>query len=141
MAPQYDQLAVTVLRLDPAAPITRDYHLMRFPGQWNKPLSRLSQAQRGGEVTSLPIASPNDPITALVPDCVITLPYAGRGDNDQDWLLAYREVNPKAIFNLVAAWVRSQKATPEQIALTLSQLNAADLTWSPVKIDLAGTDQ
>lgn len=140
MAPQYDQLAVTVLRLDPAAPITRDYHLMRFPGRWKEPLRRLAQAQRGGDVASIPISSLNDAITALVPDCVVTLPYAGRGDNDQDWLLAYREVNPKAIFNLVAAWLRSQKATPEQIALTLSQLNAADLTWSPVKIDLATTD-
>ncbi|MFE7869882.1 pPIWI_RE module domain-containing protein [Micromonospora humida] len=141
MAPQYDELAVTVLRLDPAAAITRDYHLMRFPGRWKEPLRRLAQAQRGGDVASIPIASLNDAITALVPDCVVTLPYAGKGDNDQDWLLAYREVNPKAIFNLVAAWVRSQKATAEQIALTLSQLNAADLNWSPVQINLTATDQ
>ncbi|GAA3450550.1 pPIWI_RE module domain-containing protein [Dactylosporangium matsuzakiense] len=141
MAPQYDELAVTVLRLDPAAPVTRDYHLMRFPGRWKEPLRRLAQAQRGGDVASIPIASLNDAVTALVPDCVVTLPYAGRGDNDQDWLLAYREVNPKAIFNLVAAWVRSQKATAEQIALTLSQLNAADLIWSPVQINLTAPDE
>lgn len=74
MAPRYDELAVTVLRLDPAAPITRDYHLMRFPGRWKGPLRRLAQAQRGGDVASIPIASLNDAITALVPDCVVTLP-------------------------------------------------------------------
>ncbi len=141
MAPRYDELAVTVLRLDPTAPITRDYHLMRFPGHWKEPLRRLAQVQRGGDVASIPIASLNDAITALVPDCVVTLPYAGRGDDDQDWLLAYRQVNPKAIFNLVAAWVRSQKVGAEQIALTLSQLRAADLTWSPVQINLAAADQ
>ncbi|TDC50775.1 DUF3893 domain-containing protein [Micromonospora sp. KC207] len=141
MAPRYDNLAVTVLRLDPATPIERTYHLMRFPGRWKEPLRRLAQAQRGGEVASIPIASLNDAITALVPDCVVTLPYAGRGDDDQDWLLAYREVNPAAIFNLVAAWARAQKGTPEQIALALSQLHARDLSWSPVHLNLTAPDE
>ncbi|GIJ36326.1 pPIWI_RE module domain-containing protein [Micromonospora sediminimaris] len=140
MAPRYDDLAVTVLRLDPAAPIQRTYHLMRFPGRWKEPLRRLAQAQRGGDVASIPIASLNDAITALVPDCVVTLPYAGRGDDDQDWLLAYRAVNPAAIFNLVAAWVRAQKGTPEQISLTLSQLHASHLTWSPVHLNLTAPE-
>jgi hypothetical protein len=141
MAPRYDELAVTVLRLDPATPIERDYHLMRFPGRWKAPLRQLALAQRGGEVASIPIASLNDAVTALVPDCVVTLPYAGRGDDDQDWLLAYREVNRAAIFNLVAAWVRAQKATPEQISLALSQLRATDLAWSPVRINLTAGDR
>ncbi|RSM56786.1 DUF3893 domain-containing protein [Actinoplanes sp. ATCC 53533] len=140
MAPRYDELAVTVLRLDPAHPVRRGYHLMRFPGRWKEPLRRLAQARRGGEVASIPIASLNEAITALVPDCVVTLPYAGRGDADQDWLLAYREINPAAIFALVAAWVRAQKATPEQIKLTLSQLSAGDLVWSPVHLDLTAPD-
>ena len=141
MAPRYDHLAVTVLRLDPATPITRDYYLMRFPGRWKEPLRRLAQARRGGEVASIPVASLNDAITALVPDCVVTLPYAGRGDDDEDWLLAYRDVDPRAIFNLVAAWVRAQQASPDLTAFTLSQLNATDLRWSPVKIDLSADDQ
>ncbi|MEX5710500.1 RNaseH domain-containing protein [Parafrankia sp. FMc6] len=46
-------------------------------------------------------------------------------------------MNPAAIFNLVAAWVRAQKGTPEQIAMVLSQLHANDLTWSPVHLDLS----
>lgn len=141
MAPRYDNLAVTVLRLDPAVPMERSYHLMRFPGHWKEPLRRLAQANRGGDVASIPIASLNDGITALVPDCVVTLPYAGRGDDDQDWLLAYRPVNPTAIFNLVAAWVRAQQGTPEQIAQALSQLRAADLTWSPVHLNLAAPEE
>ncbi|WP_433300970.1 pPIWI_RE module domain-containing protein [Actinoplanes sp. CA-030573] len=140
MAPRYDELAVTVLRLDPAHPIRRGYQLMRFPGRWKEPLRRLAQARRGGDVASIPIGSLNEAITALVPDCVVTLPYAGRGDADQDWLLAYREINPAAIFALVAAWVRAQKATPDQIQLTLAQLNATDLAWSPVHLDLTTPD-
>jgi hypothetical protein len=141
MAPRYDELAVTVLRLDPAAPIERDYYRMRFPGRWKEPLRRLAKARRAGDVASIPIASLNNAITALVPDCVVTLTYAGRGDDDQDWLLAYRQVNPAAIFNLVAAWVRAQKGTPEQISSTLSQLHASDLTWAPVRLNLAAPDQ
>lgn len=140
MAPRYDDLAVTVLRLDPANPVRRGYHLMRFPGRWKEPLRRLAQARRGSDVASIPIASLNEAVTALVPDCVVTLPYAGRGDTDQDWLLAYREVNPVAIFALVAAWVRAQKASPEQIQLTLSQLSVGDLVWSPVHLDLTTPD-
>ncbi|MDN3354179.1 DUF3962 domain-containing protein [Actinomadura sp. DC4] len=141
MAPRYGELAVTVLRLDATTPIERDYHLMRFPCRWKEPLRQLARARRGGDVASIPITSLNNAITALVPDCVVTLTYAGRGDDDQDWLLAYRQVNPAAIFNLVAAWVRAQKATPEQISSTLSQMQASDLTWTPVRINLAAPDQ
>jgi len=129
------------MRLNPAAPIERGYHLMRFPGRWKGPLRRLAAARRGGDVVSIPIKSLNAAITALVPDCVVTLEYAGRGDDDQEWLLAHRDVNPAAIFNIVAAWVRSQKAAPEQIAQTLSQLHASDLGWSPVSINLSAPDQ
>ncbi|GAA0360214.1 DUF3962 domain-containing protein [Actinoallomurus spadix] len=141
MAPRYDELAVTALRLNPAAPIERDYYLMRFPGRWKEPLRRLAKARRGGDVASIPIASLNNAITALVPDCVVTLTYAGRSDDDQDWLLAYRDVNPAAIFNVVTAWVRAQKGAPEQISSTLSQLHASDLIWTPVRLNLAATDQ
>jgi hypothetical protein len=141
MAPKYDELAVTVMRLNPDAPIERGYHLMHFPGRWKEPLRRLAATRRGGDFVSIPIRSLNAAITALVPDCVVTLEYAGRGDGDQEWLLAHRDVNPAAIFNIVAAWVRSQKAAPDQIAQTLSQLRASDLVWSPVEINLAALDQ
>ncbi|GGN18724.1 hypothetical protein FHR83_004041 [Actinoplanes campanulatus] len=138
MAPRYDQLAVTVLRLNSEHPFERDYHVMRFPGRWKEPLRALMRTRRADGPVTVPIAPLNEAITALVPDCVVTLAYAGKGDDDEDWLLAYREINPAALFNLVAAWVRAQKADPEQIRRTLSQLNASDLTWSPVRIDLTG---
>ncbi len=141
MAPRYDQLAVTVLQPDPTHPIERDYYVMRFPGRWKEPLRALAQARRGSGPVSIPIASLNEAITALVPDCVVTLAYAGRGDEDEDWLLAYREVNPVALFNLVAHWVRAQGAEPVQISRTLSQLDADDLRWSPVRIDLTARDR
>ncbi|MEX5710499.1 DUF3962 domain-containing protein [Parafrankia sp. FMc6] len=74
MARPYDDLVITALRLNPTIPIERDYHVMRFPGRWKEPLRRLAQTQRRGDVASIPIASLNKAITALVPDCVITLP-------------------------------------------------------------------
>ena len=109
MAPRYDHLAVTVLRPDPAFPIERDYYVMRFPGRWKEPLRALMRARRADGPVTIPITALNEAITALVPDCVVTLAYAGRGDTDEDWLLAYREVNPVALFNLVAHWIRTQR--------------------------------
>ncbi|BCY13184.1 pPIWI_RE module domain-containing protein [Actinoplanes sp. L3-i22] len=141
MAPRYDHLAVTVLRLDPEHPIERDYYVMRFPGRWKEPLRALAQVRRPGGPVSVPIVALNEAITALVPDCVVTLTRAGQGDQDEDWLLAYREVNPIALFNLVAHWVRAQRAEPEQISRTLAQLSADDLAWSPVRIDLTARDR
>ncbi|MBI1758767.1 MAG: DUF3962 domain-containing protein [Actinobacteria bacterium] len=137
MAPRYDHLAVTVLQLACDMPIERDYHLMCLPGRWKEPLRRLAEARRNGGPVSIPITSLNDAITALVPDCVVTLKYAGRGDDDQDWLLAYHPVAPAAIHALVAAWVRAQPATPQQISQTLAQLSVTDLNWTPVRINLA----
>ena len=94
MPPRYDRLAVTALRLAPDVQMQRDYHMLRFPGRWKAPLRRLAQNQRGGDVASIPIASLNDAITTLIPDSVVTMKYAGRGDDDEDWLLAYRQINP-----------------------------------------------
>jgi len=139
--PRYNELAATVLRLDPAIPLERDYFLLRFPGHWKEPLRRLAQARRGGDDASIPIASLNEAITALIPDCVVTLKRAGQGNEDEDWLLAYREINPHALFALVAAWVRAQQVAPEQIASTLSQLAAADLAWSKLTINLTAPEQ
>jgi hypothetical protein len=119
----------------------RDYHVLRFPGRWKAPLRRLAQAQRGGDVASIPITSLNDAIAALVPDSVVTLKYAGRGDADDDWLLASRPINPTAIFNLVAAWVRAQRANADQIASTLAELRATDLRWSTVPVDFLSAEQ
>src|SRR5262249_41120819 len=75
------------------------------------------------------------------PDSVVTMKYAGRGDDDEDWLLAYRQINPTAIFNLVAAWVRAQRADAGQIASVLAALRATDLTWSTVPVDFRSTKQ
>lgn len=132
-AGRYDALAVTIMRLDPANPIQRVYHAMRFPGRWKAPLRQLAQAARGG-VARIPISSLNETVTAVIPDCVVMLSPATGGDNDHDWLLAYHPVDVAAIFGLVTAWVRSQPAPPEQIQRTLSQLSAADLSWSPLEI-------
>jgi hypothetical protein len=138
MAPRYDHLAVTVLRLDPAVAMPREYHQLRFPGVWKEPLRRLAQANRGAGPASIPIESLNDAIAALIPDSVITMPYASQGNEDQDWLLTYRRIDSRALFNLIAAWVRAQKASPDQIAATLAQLDVADLDrrWSQLNVDL-----
>jgi hypothetical protein len=141
MSRRYDQLAVTALRLVPDEGCEREYHLLRFPGKWKRPLRRLAQSRRGGEAASIPIASLNDAIAALVPDSVVTLKYAGAGDADQDWLLAYNQINTRAIFNLVAAWVRSQKATPDQVASVLGELDPGQLTWSTVTVDFSSPEQ
>jgi hypothetical protein len=138
MPPRYDQLTVTTLRIDPSVAMPRTYYQLRFPGAWKDPLRRLAQANRGGAVASIPIDSLNEAIAALIPDSVITMPYATKGNEDQDWLLTYRKIDSRALFNLVAAWVRAQKGAPEQIAATLAQLNSTDLEsrWSALTIDL-----
>ncbi|GAA0393782.1 hypothetical protein Acor_74690 [Acrocarpospora corrugata] len=130
-ARRYNELAVTVMRLDPEYPIKREFFAMRFPERWMEPLRSLEAASRSGEFAY--IATLNDVITAAVPDCVVTRPYAAY-DIDQNWLLAHHPVNPDVIFHLITAWVRAQKATPEQIQWTLSQLSPADLNWSSVSI-------
>ncbi|GAA1801323.1 hypothetical protein GCM10009682_23940 [Luedemannella flava] len=137
--PRYDHLAVTTLRLDPSVAMPRVYHQLRFPGVWKDPLRRLAQAARGGSVASIPIQSLNDAITALVPDCVVTMTRATQGNDDQDWLLTYRKIDTRALFSIVAGWVRAQKAGPNQIAATLTQLDPADLDrqWSQLNVDLA----
>jgi len=138
MAPRYDHLAVTALRLDPAVAMPRVYYQLRFPGAWKEPLRRLAQAARAGAVASIPIDALNEAVAALIPDSVVTMAYATQGNEDQDWLLTYRKIDTRALFNLVAAWVRAQKGTPEQIASTLAQLNLADLErqWSQLNVDL-----
>jgi hypothetical protein len=136
MAPRYDELAVTALHLDPAAPMLRDYYLLRFPGKWKEPLRRLAQARRKGAVASIPIDSLNQAVAALIPDSVVTMAYASQGNDDQDWLLAYRNIDPRAVFTLVAAWVRAQSGSPEQVAAALAQLSSADLRWSKLSVDL-----
>jgi hypothetical protein len=91
MAPQYDALAVTALRLATDAPLDRAYHVMRFPGRWKEILRQQARARSGREIVTIPITSLNAAITALMPDCVITMTSVGRGNDDQDWLLAHRE--------------------------------------------------
>src|SRR6185436_17318843 len=120
MAPYYQHLAVTVLRTDPMVAIERQYHIMHFPGRWKEPLRELARAQHGRDKVTIPVADLNSAIAALVPDCVTTMKYAGNGDRDEEWLLAYQEINKVAIFSLVAAWVRAQKATDDQIRQTLA---------------------
>ncbi|GAA2560653.1 pPIWI_RE module domain-containing protein [Pseudonocardia hydrocarbonoxydans] len=141
MAPQYDALAITALRLATDVPLDRAYHVMRFPGRWKEILRQQARARNGREIVTIPIASLNAAITALVPDCVITMTSVGRGNDDQDWLLAHREINPTAIFAVVAAWIRAQKTKPEQTARTLNQLHPSELTWSPTLIDLGTAEQ
>lgn len=134
-ARRYNDLAITVMRLDPEYPIAREYHAMCFPSRWKEPLRWLAEASRGGLAARIPIASLNDAIAAVVPDCVVKRTYADDGDGaDQDWLLAYHPVDPRAIFQLVTAWVRAQKATSADIESTLSQLSPDDLNWSSVRI-------
>ncbi|WP_218038285.1 pPIWI_RE module domain-containing protein [Acrocarpospora pleiomorpha] len=132
---RYNHLAITVLRLDPEYPIKREFYSLGFPRRWKESLRLLATASRdGGEFPArIPIASLNDAISAVVPDCIVTRPYA-TDDASEDWLLAYNPVNPEAIFRLVTAWVRAQKAAPEQIQSTLSQLSPNDLNWSSVSI-------
>jgi hypothetical protein len=129
---RYNDLVVTVMRLDPEHPIESCYFAMRFPGRWKALLRGLRQV--GGDDGRINLSSLNDAIVAVVPDCVVALPYAERGNDDQDWLLAYDPVDPAAIFRVVAAWVRAQKADREQIASTISQLSAADLSWSAAHV-------
>lgn len=144
MARQYNSLAITALRSDPGHPLTRPYQLMRFPGRWKHPLRELARAQtrRTTATVSIPVQALNEAITTLVPDCVVTMTYAAHGGEDQDWLLADEPIDPTALFAIVAAWVRSQKASPELIAATLGQMEAAHLTWNRVHLDLtAPADQ
>lgn len=141
MAPRYDHLAVTAMRVDTAAVTQRGNYCMRFPGQWKPPLRRLVQSTTGRDVVTIPIAPLNAAVTALVPDCIATLSYAGMGDADEDWLIAYREINPQALFTLVAAWVRAQNATAERITATLTELDPSQLAWLPVTVDLDTPEQ
>ncbi|MEU0486472.1 DUF3962 domain-containing protein, partial [Streptosporangium sp. NPDC006013] len=130
---RYNNLAVTVVRLAPEYPIKRTFYFLSFPRHWKESLHWLATAsQRNRLTTRIPIATLNDAITAVIPDCIVTQPYVD--DADQDWLLTCNPVDPKVLFRLVTAWVRAQKATPEQIESTLSQLSPADLTWSSINI-------
>lgn len=136
MAPRYDYLAITALRPNDAVSAGRGYFSMSFPGRWKPVLRRLAQGATGRDVASIPIRSLNAAITALVPDCVVTLKRAGYGDDDEEWLLAYHAVPPDAIFALVTAWVRARTAPPERIAETLRELDACHLSWTPVHVEL-----
>lgn len=133
---RYNNLVVTIMRLDSDHPIKREYQVMRFPRQWVKSLNLLVSRSDDDLTEHLPTAPLNDAITAVLPDCVVIRPYVvgGSEDGDFDWLLAYQPIDPRTIFHLVTAWVRAQKATPEQIQSTLSQLSPNDLKWSSVRI-------
>src|SRR3954451_15921840 len=137
MPPRYDQLAVTALCSTTATPLTRRYYSMSFPGRWKARLRRLAQSETRRDVASIPIAPLNAAITALVPDCVVTLTYAGHGDDDEEWLLAYREIDPRAIFVLVTAWVRSRNVAPDLTAQALAEPDASPLRWNRVDVDLS----
>jgi hypothetical protein len=136
MTQRYDQLAVTAMSVDRAVVAQRTYYCMRFPGQWKRPLCRLVQRKTGRDVVSISIDSLNRAVTALVPDCVATLKFAGQGNEDEDWLVAYREVDPRAIFALVAAWIRAENFPADQVPEVLTELDPSHLTWAPVTIDL-----
>ncbi len=133
--PRYDRLAITAMDLDPAAAHRGTYSCLPFPGAWKEPLRRLAQSTTGKDKASIPIRSLNEAIAAVVADCIITMTYAGYGSEDEDWLLADHEIDTSAIYALVAAWIRSQKAAPEQIQSTLADLDPNQLAWHEIELD------
>lgn len=130
---RYDDLAVTIMRLDSDLSITDEYYVMRFPDRLATALRQELRAERGSGAVRAQITALHDAISAVIPNCVVAGSPLGGGNGERDWLYARTPVDSGTMARLVAAWV-AQQGTVEQTQSTLSQLKAADFVWDPVRV-------
>ncbi|MFB9902870.1 pPIWI_RE module domain-containing protein [Allokutzneria oryzae] len=128
-SPRYRHLQTAAFRLRPDAPLQRRMYLLRFPEAWKKPLTTLSKPRRDGkEHRSVPIRLLNEVLAALVPDVITVATKATIGEQ-APWIYSDTEVDTRALFSIVAAWVRAYSSDRKKTTTLLEQLDHGDLHW------------
>ena len=135
-AVKYPELETTVFEPGELASLDGTFWLMRFPARWKPRLLTLAGGP-GSDRASIPIASLNRVLTALVPDLVHVARYAMRGD-DPVWLFSGTPVAREAIFAITAAWVRAFGwRSPASLEQALAVMSPSDLQWEELSVDYA----
>ncbi|GAA4243243.1 pPIWI_RE module domain-containing protein [Dactylosporangium darangshiense] len=141
--PTYDHMRVGAFRLTADTVMRRTYRLLRFPATWKPALRALSAAatrRTNGEPVRIAITALNSALTALVPDLLVVARKVSVEAGDEDWLYSYHPVPPRALFTVIAAWIRAHEAPQQVIDQTLTAIRADDLVWREISLDLADKD-
>ncbi len=138
----YNSLRTLSFRLSPdVARLPHQLATVEFPEHWKAPLRELATNGRHNPVqTSVPIASLNKAIRALVPDLVYISKKAHLS-GPQTWLHSAHPVDPSALHLIVHAWVRTAFPDTPRRAQFLSELRPDALRWQPQELDLAAWNQ
>jgi RNase H domain-containing protein/argonaute-like protein/MID domain-containing protein len=135
-AVKYPGLQAAVFEPGDLASLHGTFWLMRFPAKWKARLLTLAGGP-GSDRVSIPIASLNRVLTALVPDLVHVARYATRGE-DPVWLFSGTPVAREAIFAITAAWVRAFGwSSPASLEQALAAMSPSDLHWEEFSVDYA----
>ncbi|WP_086661853.1 pPIWI_RE module domain-containing protein [Lentzea kentuckyensis] len=147
----YNQLRSTSFHLSLNTLEPLDYHALRYPREWHKPLLdlfRSSKPRDPDRYKQLPIGALNDAVALLAPDLI--RPAAFNADwNGEDWLYATSPIPRDGIARIIRAWIHTLGKQKDQTAEDHKLLREAlaavqpgapgwkDFDWEPRTVDFA----
>ncbi|MDE1675496.1 pPIWI_RE module domain-containing protein [Nocardia gipuzkoensis] len=106
--PKYTELQHTafVIRPQQFRELTSDFHSIRFPRSWIAPITDLMQSSDSRR-RSVPIASLNRAMLALVPDIAAIGRGVGRPDYVGDWMYSTAPTSERSLELIMRAWLQT----------------------------------
>lgn len=106
--PKYTELQHTafVIRPQQFRELTSNFHSIRFPRSWIEPITDLMQSSDSRR-KSVPIASLNRAMLALVPDIAAIGRGVGRLDYAGDWMYSTAPTSERSLELIMRAWMQT----------------------------------
>ncbi|PFX00294.1 hypothetical protein CJ469_04477 [Nocardia farcinica] len=132
--PRYTELQHTAFQLRPTqlGALASGFRTIRFPRAWVGPITDLMQAGNTRR-KSIPIASLNRAIRALVPDIAAIERGVGRAEYAGDWMYSTNPTPPRSLAPILHAWLRTVAARnyADEASRLWEQLPKDEFEWQP----------
>ncbi|MFX0578879.1 pPIWI_RE module domain-containing protein [Nocardia nepalensis] len=130
--PKYTELQHTafVIRPQQFRELTSNFHSIRFPRSWIDPITDLMQSGDSRR-KSVPIASLNRAMLALVPDIAAIGRGVGRPDYAGDWMYSTAPTSERSLELILRAWLQTV-VTPkhaDEASKLWERLPKHDIKW------------